>query len=133
MHHSKLSQIVIDCLDDQFEECVAFWAAAFGAPTPRRPSSAQRYVTLKAPTGGPVVLVQRVEHEPGVHLDFETDSVAREAKRMEAFGARRKYGHKVKSWWVMEDPSGNAFCVIRKQQPGPLQDATAWPDAAPEA
>lgn len=128
MHHSKLSQIVIDCLDEKFEDCLAFWAAALGAPKPRKPRKDQRYVELKAHAGGLTVLLQRVEHNPGVHLDFETDSVAQEAARMEAIGARRKYGRKTKTWWVMEDPSGNAFCVIRKQRTGPLKNANRWAD-----
>ncbi|MDN5881316.1 MAG: hypothetical protein L0H37_02985 [Nitrosospira sp.] len=126
MHHSKLSQIVIDCLDEHFEDCIAFWADALGAPAPRRPRKNQRYVELKMGSGGLTVLLQRVERDPGVHLDFESDSVKREVERMEAIGARRKYGQKTKTWWVMEDPSGNAFCVIRKQQPGPLKDANHW-------
>lgn len=120
MHRSKLSQIVIDCL--------AFWAAAFGAPKSSKLRKGQRYVTLKTRPEGLNILLQRVERDPGVHLDFESDSVAREAARMETIGARRKYGHKIKTWWVMQDPSGNAFCVIRKQRSGPLSDATAWSD-----
>ncbi|HET6654913.1 MAG TPA: VOC family protein [Gammaproteobacteria bacterium] len=127
MHHSRLSQIFIDCLDENFEECLAFWSAAFGCPPPRQPRKGQRYVTLKKPCPGHIgVSLQRVERDPGVHLDFESDSVAKESARMEAAGARRKY--RIKSWWVMEDPSGNAFCVVRKQQPGPLTHAMAWPD-----
>ncbi|MDN5865166.1 MAG: VOC family protein [Gammaproteobacteria bacterium] len=128
MHQSKLSAIVIDCLDEHFEACLAFWAAAFGAPAPRRPRKGQRYVELQMHPGGLNILLQRVERDPGVHLDFESDSVQREADRMEAIGARRKYGRKTRTWWVMEDPSGNAFCVIRKQHPGPLEGATPWPD-----
>lgn len=126
MHRSRLSAIVIDCLDEHFEDCLSFWARAFGAPTPRRPAKGQRYVTLKTKPGGLDILLQRVERNPGVHLDFETDSVHREAARMEAAGARRKY--RIKTWWVMEDPSGNAFCVIRKQHPGLLARRRPWPD-----
>jgi len=126
MHRSQLSQIVIDCLDEHFEDCLTFWAAAFGAPQPPRPRAGQRYVTLKAHPGGLNILLQRVERDPGVHLDFETDSVKKESARMEAAGARRKY--KIKSWWVLEDPSGNAFCTIRKQGPDSLADCVSWPD-----
>lgn len=124
MHRSRLSNLVIDCLDEHFEDCLAFWAAAFGAPMPRKPRAGQRYVTLKTRAGEPEVLLQRVERDPGVHLDFETDSVMKESARLEAAGARRKY--KVKTWWVMQDPSGNAFCVIRKQHPERLAQTTTW-------
>lgn len=125
MHRSRLSNLVIDCLEENFEECVAFWARAFGAPVPNRPRAGQRYVTLKTRPGDPDVLLQKVERDPGVHLDFETDSVMKESARMEAAGAKRKY--RVKSWWVMEDPSGNAFCVIRKQHPEQLARMDPWP------
>ncbi len=127
MHRSRLSQIVIDCLDDHFEECLHFWAAAFGAATPRKLMQGQRYVTLKTRPGDLTVLLQRVQQDPGVHLDFETDSVHKESARMAAAGARRKY--RIKTWWVMEDPSGNAFCVIRKQRPDLLAHCAPWPDA----
>lgn len=126
MHRSRLSNLVIDCLDEQFEACIAFWAQAFGAPMPNKPRAGQRYVTLKTRPGDPEVLLQKVECDPGVHLDFETDSVAREAARMEAAGARCKY--RVRTWEVMQDPSGNAFCVIRKQHPELLERMPAWPD-----
>lgn len=130
MHRSRLSNLVIDCLEEHFDECVAFWAQAFGAPLPRTPRTGQRYVTLKTRPGDPDVLLQKVQSEPGVHLDFETDSVARESERMAAAGAQRKY--KVKTWWVMEDPSGNAFCVIRKQHPDRLARMEPWPGEARE-
>lgn len=124
MHRSRLSAIVIDCLDDHFDDCLAFWSAAFGGPAPRTPAKGQRYVTLKAHPGNLNILLQRVERDPGIHLDFETDSVPRETQRMEAAGAKRKY--RVKTWQVMRDPSGNAFCVIRKQQPELLAKCEPW-------
>lgn len=124
MHRSRLTQIVIDCLDEHFEDCVVFWADAFGAPRPRKPRQGQRYVSIKVPYGDLTVELQRVERDPGVHLDFESDSVQRETARMETAGARRKY--RVKTWQVMEDPSGNAFCVVRKQKPELLAQCTPW-------
>jgi hypothetical protein len=117
--------LVIDVLAEHYEACVAFWADALGAKPPRSPRSNQRYTTLEGAVDGLTVLVQRVEKEPGVHLDIETDSVASETARLEGAGARRKY--KVKTWWVMEDPSGNAFCVIRQQQPENLAKRRPWP------
>lgn len=126
MHRSRLSNLVIDCLAEHFDECIAFWTQAFGAPMPRKPSANQRYVTLKTRPGDPDVLLQKVDSDPGVHLDFETDSVVKEAARMQAAGAKRKY--KVKTWWVMQDPSGNPFCVIRKQNPEQLARMQPWTD-----
>jgi len=125
MHRSRLSNLVIDCLDAHFEASVAFWAQAFGAPMPAKLRAGQRYVTLKTRPGDPEVLLQKVERDPGVHLDFETDSVKRETARMAAAGARHKY--RVKTWDVMADPSGTPFCVIRKKHAEQLAGMDAWP------
>jgi hypothetical protein len=60
-----------------------------------------------------------------VHLDIESDDVDAEVARLEALGAKRV--EKVKTWWVLEAPTGQRFCVIRAQR-GPLgDDATQWP------
>jgi hypothetical protein len=128
-HKSRLTALVIDCLAEHYADCVAFWAAALRAEPPRAPRAGQRYTTLKGAADGLTVLIQRVDEDPGVHLDIETDSVASETARLEAAGARRK--RKVKSWWVMQDPSGNAFCVVRPQQPKRLSQRPAWPPSGP--
>ncbi len=126
-HRSRLSTIVIDVLAEDYDASVAFWALALGAKRPRQPAASQRYTTLQGATDSLIVLVQRVEKDPGVHLDIETDSVAAEVARLEAAGARRKY--KVKTWWVLEDPGGNAFCVIRPQSRDRLRQRPPWPRA----
>jgi hypothetical protein len=113
MDKSRLAAIVIDCLPDKFEESVSFWAAALGVPAPARTSDHPRYVHLERPEGEIEVLIQRVEQDPGIHLDMSVRSLEEEVARLEAAGARRKY--KVKNWWVMQDPSGHAFCVVPQQ------------------
>lgn len=125
MHRSRFTAIVIDCLPEHFESSVKFWAAALGVPTPRRPTAGQRYVHLQRPDSDVDVLVQKVEQDPGMHLDIETDSLAAEVERLEAAGATRK--RKVKRWWVMRDPSGHAFCVVRNQGKGLLEQQEPWP------
>lgn len=124
-HRSRLSTIVIDVLNKDYDASIEFWARALGAEMPRKPRPGQRYTTLRGATDDLIVLVQRVEQDPGVHLDIETDSVAAEVERLERAGARRKY--KIKSWWVLEDPGGNAFCVIRPQTPDKLRRQLPWP------
>lgn len=123
-HRSRLAGLVIDVLPEHYEACVAFWARALGAKSPRAPRKGQRYTTLKGASDGLIVLVQRVEKDPGVHLDIESDSVAAEVARLEAAGARRKY--RIKTWDVLEDPAGMAFCVVRPQVPERLKRRTPW-------
>lgn len=129
MHRSRLTAIVIDCLPEHFEDSVRFWAAALGVKQPRKPGASQRYVHLKRPDNEVDVLLQRVEKDPGIHLDIESDSIDREVARLEAHGATRK--GKVKRWWVMRDPAGQAFCIVRDQGKGLLKKQKPWCDAEP--
>jgi hypothetical protein len=48
-----------------------------------------------------------------VHLDIESDDVEAEVRRLESLGARRV--EQVQTWWVMEAPTGQRFCVVRLQ------------------
>jgi hypothetical protein len=72
------------------------------------------------------ILVQAVLHESRVHLDIETDDIEAEASRLEGFGAKRIA--KVHTWWVMEAPTGQRFCVVRPQRPDFEENANVWPD-----
>ena len=123
MHRSRLCGIVIDCQDADLDEAARFWSAALGRSAKPPDGS---YVTLEMRPDEPIVLLQRVDHPSRVHLDVETDDVEAEAQRLEALGARRIA--KVQTWWVMEAPTGQRFCVVRPQR-GPLGDdanANAW-------
>src|SRR5207248_10157405 len=72
----------------------------------------------------PILLVQKVDQPSRIHLDIETDDQEAEVKRLEALGARRV--GRVKTWWVLEAPTGQRFCVINLQR-GPLKDhANEW-------
>jgi len=128
MHHSRLSTLMIDCLDETFEDSVAFWSEALGLKPARRPVPGQRYVKLGQTRGPLFVSVQRVDSDPGVHLDIESSSTPAEVERLERAGGRRKY--RVKRWWVLEDPSGNPFCVITPESDEFPRNAQEW--ASPE-
>jgi hypothetical protein len=59
------------------------------------------------------LLLQRVEHEPRVHLDIQADDLEAEVARLEKLGAKRDLFRK--RWWVMQAPTGHRFCVVRQQ------------------
>jgi hypothetical protein len=59
--------------------------------------------------------VQTVTHPSRVHLDIESTDVEAEVARLEALGARRVA--QIHTWWVMEAPTGQRFCVVRKSSP----------------
>ena len=126
MHESRLSTVMIDCLDESFEDSVAFWSGALGLKPRRRPQAGQRYLTLGKVDGPLFVRLQRVDSDPGFHLDIETGSIPKEVARLEAAGAHRKY--RIKRWWVMEDPSGNPYCVISPESEGFPDNARQWKD-----
>jgi hypothetical protein len=111
VHKSCLGAIVIDCRTDDALAASAFWSAALGYAV--RPTDDPRYVDLVTPGGHPAVIVQQVEHESRVHLDIETDDIEAEVARLESLGAKRVA--QIKTWWVMEAPTGQRFCVIRPQ------------------
>src|SRR6185503_11116126 len=73
-----------------------------------------RYGVLETAADEPFLLLQRVDHEPRVHLDIQTDDLDAEVARLEALGATRVAF--VKRWWVMQAPTGHRFCVVRPQR-----------------
>lgn len=121
MHKSRLVALGIDCQGGDLEAAVAFWSAALGRAST---GSEGEYAGLEDRAGQPHVFVQRVDHPSRVHLDIESDDVEAEVVRLEALGAKRLV--KVRTWWVMEAPTGHRFCVVRPQR-GPLgEDANIW-------
>jgi hypothetical protein len=53
--------------------------------------------------------------KPRRHLDIETDDVDAEMARLERLAARRV--EQGRTFWVMEAPTGQRFCVVRPRQP----------------
>lgn len=124
MHRSRFAGIIIDCRTEDLEAAARFWSDALGYPAG---SPDGRYVTLDAPDGETYVEVQTVEHESRVHLDIETDDVGAEVARLEALGAKRLGA--VRSWVVMEAPTGQRFCVVQVSNAHFDATANVWDDA----
>jgi hypothetical protein len=127
MHRSRLCAIVIDCRDDDLDAAAGFWSQVLGRPVGAPVPGWPRYRHLEMQVEEPMVLLQQVEHDSRVHLDLEADDVDAEVARLEALGARRI--EKVRSFWVLEAPTGHRFCVVRPQR-GPLDQgypASQWP------
>ncbi len=126
MHRSRLSNLVIDCQTEDVETAARFWAAALGRPVMPEEDPASPYRTLRTEEGELKLLVQAVDHDSRVHLDIETDDVEAEVARLEALGATRV--KKLHTWWVMQAPSGQRFCVVRPQRPGLAEHGNVWPE-----
>lgn len=121
-HRSRLAGFIIDCRTDDLDAAADFWAAALGDDGPPEPAGAT-YRRL-APQAGLHVEVQSVEHPSRVHLDIESDDVEAEVARLERLGATRVAD--VRTWVVMEAPTGHRFCVIRAQTPDFDARARTW-------
>ncbi len=126
MHKSKLVSAIIDCQVDDLSEAARFWSAALGRKLdPSDNPATEKYVSVGTGKEELIVMLQRVPHPSRVHLDIETDDIEAEATRLEALGAKRI--EKIKTWWVMEAPTGHRFCVVRPQRDGKMpDDANQW-------
>jgi hypothetical protein len=123
MHHSRLAGFILDCRDADPASAAGFWGAALGLGV--LGDDGPGYVRLDGSPHGLTIEVQRVAHESRVHLDIESNDVEAEAARLERLGARRVAN--VKTWIVMEAPTGQRFCVVRAKQPlAGLPGATGW-------
>ena len=109
MHRSRLAGFIIDCQGDDPQRAATFWSAALGLDS--LGADGDNYVRLDAAARDLVVEVQSVPHPSRVHLDIEADDVEAEVKRLEQLGARRV--EQIRTWWVMEAPTGQRFCVVR--------------------
>jgi predicted enzyme related to lactoylglutathione lyase len=124
MHRSRLAGFIVDCRTDDLEQAATFWGAALGLPLqPEAEQSSPKYRKLMT-SDGLNIEVQIVEHESRVHLDIETDDIAAEVRRLEALGAKRVAT--VKTWCVMQAPTGQRFCVVRPQRPDFKEQANVW-------
>ena len=115
---------MIDCPPETMDAGVEFWGKALSMPPRDRKDPSHPYVFLQGKAGGFYLVMQRVEDEARVHLDFETDDVEAEVRRLEVLGAKRK--ERMDSFWIMEAPSGHVFCVVPPQSDDFPGDATLW-------
>jgi predicted enzyme related to lactoylglutathione lyase len=125
MHKSKLAGFIIDCQSEEPQAAAAFWGAALGMATRALPTEEAKYLELIDPLGHVHVEVQAVAHPSRVHLDIETDDIEAEVRRLEALGARRIA--QIRTWWVMQAPTGQRFCVVRALSARFASEANSWP------
>jgi predicted enzyme related to lactoylglutathione lyase len=125
MHRSQLAGFIIDCQTTNLDSAASFWSRALGLSgrTPNDPQDVG-YVVLETDPGDLHIAVQQVDHPSRVHLDIETDDIEAEVRRLEALGAKRL--RQVRTWWVMEAPTGHRFCVVRPQRDTLEAEANRW-------
>ncbi len=111
MHRSRLAGVIIDCKTDDLDAAADFWGKALGAPSNDKANLEKSpYLELQMPDDENYVEIQLVDHDSRVHIDIESDDIEAEVKRLEALGAKRVAD--IKSWCVLEAPTGQRFCVV---------------------
>ena len=113
----KIGSVVIDCND--FPRMFEFWRGVLGYVPREEPSD--DWVVLRDPNRDYVnVSLQKVP-EPRVgknrlHFDLYTTDREGEVERLLSLGATRqeRYAEAGEDFVVLEDPEGNLFCVIAK-------------------
>jgi hypothetical protein len=125
MHKSRLAGFIIDCKTDDLKSAAAFWGGALGMDVRALSGDeGDKYVQLVDPEDRLHVEVQSVTHPSRVHLDIETDDVDAEVRRLEHLGAKKV--QQVNTWWVMEAPTGQRFCVVRARGSAFVTQAHQW-------
>jgi predicted enzyme related to lactoylglutathione lyase len=126
MHKSKLAGFIVDCQTADLAGAAKFWGGALGMAVAALPGKeGETYARLIDPQALLHVEVQSVTHPSRVHLDIETDDIEAEVRRLEQLGARRV--KQVESWWVMEAPTGQRFCVVSAEGSPHFSDrASTW-------
>jgi hypothetical protein len=126
VHKSRLCNIVVDCHGGSMADASRFWGEALGLdPDPDDKPGDRYFGFTKATASGVRILLQRVEDESAFHLDFETDDLEAEVRRLEALGATRK--RRVSTWVVMRAPTGHDFCVVERKRGALRDESTTWP------
>jgi predicted enzyme related to lactoylglutathione lyase len=126
MHKSRLGGFIIDCQSDDLEAATGFWSAALGLQVTASAASELKYRALATAADEVHLEVQIVEHPSRVHLDIEADDIEAEVRRLEKLGARRI--GPVETWYVMEAPTGQRFCVVRVLRADFATRANTWND-----
>ena len=125
MHKSRLAGFIIDCRTDDVDQAARFWSQALGYSLKESAGAEDTgYRLFDTPSDDLHIEVQKVEHPSRVHLDIEADDIEAEVKRLEKLGAKRVA--QVRTWWVMEAPTGQRFCVVRVQRSDFEANANTW-------
>jgi len=127
MHRSRLAGFIIDCRTDELGSAANFWSQALGYDQLSSENEEdENYAQLETGPNELHIEVQKVQHPSRVHIDIESDDIEAEVSRLEKLGAIRI--EQVRTWSVMEAPTGQRFCVVRPQRADFGENANIWED-----
>jgi catechol 2,3-dioxygenase-like lactoylglutathione lyase family enzyme len=116
--------VVLDCVD--LDRSAGFWCGALAYVGPPAGTPGPYRQLVPADGDGLELLLQQVpEPKDGknrVHLDLRVPDLEHEVALLLALGARHTTGTAVEeddwTWFVLADPDGNEFCVLRPPRQG---------------
>jgi len=104
-----MSTLLIDVPSAEAATAVAFWSAALGVRPLPGPDE-EHFTSLPDAVSGLATAVQAVDDAPRYHVDFETDDLDAETRRLIGLGAVEL------SRWLdcrtLQVPGGHLVCVI---------------------
>jgi catechol 2,3-dioxygenase-like lactoylglutathione lyase family enzyme len=119
----RFSELVVDCRDP--EALAAFWAAVLGYEVIGREEDGAVEIGPEAGFGGPaptLVFGRVPDPTPGklrLHIDVNPTDRDQDAEleRLLALGATHADVGQTgdESWYVLADPEGNEFCLLRRR------------------
>jgi len=119
----RISELVIDCVNA--EKLAVFWSAVLGYVELDRDEDGIEIGPADAGFGGPqptLILSPSSDPKPAklrLHIDVNPTDRDQDAEleRLLSLGAREadigQTGEE--SWYVLEDPEGNEFCLLRRR------------------
>ncbi|GAB2465313.1 VOC family protein [Jatrophihabitans fulvus] len=116
---SHIENTCLDCADPW--ALAQFWSAALGRPVDPQNEPSDDEVGIPLEHGGELIMLKVPESKTvknRMHLCLSPDGVTRdeEAERLRGLGAGVVADHRRpdgSGWWVLSDPEGNEFCVLR--------------------
>lgn len=106
--------LFLDIPRDQWEEGCAFWAAATGWEVSPPRGEQGEFATLLPDDGDAFVKLQKIEGQPGVHLDLDGTDPAAVVRRAERLGAVPAGIEGPVP--VLRSPGGFAFCATTAEE-----------------
>ena len=122
MHKSRLAGFIIDCQTEDLDAAARFWGAALGLQAERRPAAEALYRSWRPPRR-PHVEVQQVATRAA--CTWTSKRTTSRPKRGVS-SARRAAHRAVRSWVVMQAPTGQRFCIVRVQRGDFDAHANIW-------
>lgn len=124
MHKSRLGGLIIDCKTDDLTGAAEFWGKALGCSVASSVEDGKYIGLNNTDKNEPHIEVQTVDHESRVHIDIETNDLNAESARLEKLGAKQIAA--IKTWVVMEAPTGQRFCLVTPQREDFDKEANKW-------